>query len=542
MTNNPFISEQKDTRVKSKAEFLSKTSETLANDYLIDGDRVTTELLAELEQAQMNARTNFDSSTEQNIEALAHEAESAQEELEEGLAASLTEEAILNLFDGAPVNHKLPQLLNNERALSTAHDIIATRVNEMYYQAPVNFLDLERLRLVSNSNTKLEAGVRIALQDRVGNKFSEKLLNVEYVARLNQLQEFLKQKIEGMENVTVCEESLMSIDHLIAIHETLGTPENINDLISALDLKKDAPELEYEENLRLIQPAFANFDLESGELNSDITVGIRYGKEDSYLSRGFLHKPKKLADGTWGSERAVKHDVFRIQEDLGNRGIAKHMLKRSLDWYLDQNKKHPENPIAEIQLEANIDVGGYAWASYGFGWDKDGMIDRYRERTFNPKEENKNKSEREREIIFRNTVKDYVTSAKERFQNIAIKLLRGSLSTAEKQSINEILNEYDRALEDINSDDLVHDVTPQRLALIGKNGPRFIQDEHHDWYTEQQFNESKRSPAEDSQGPAHAGKFGMLGRDNRWYAKIELTESGSQNGKNLKLLQERLAK
>lgn len=55
----------------------------------------------------------------------------------------------------------------------------------------------------------------------------------------------------------------------------------------------------------------------------------------------------------------VHHDGFVIPGGLQGQGIAKSVLRNSLGVYRDMGVK-------AIETYANIDVGGYAWAKYGF--------------------------------------------------------------------------------------------------------------------------------------------------------------------------------
>lgn len=55
----------------------------------------------------------------------------------------------------------------------------------------------------------------------------------------------------------------------------------------------------------------------------------------------------------------VHHDFFQLPMDKQGAGIAKKFLGASMDFY----EKHG---VKKVHLHANIDVGGYAWAKYGF--------------------------------------------------------------------------------------------------------------------------------------------------------------------------------
>jgi hypothetical protein len=55
----------------------------------------------------------------------------------------------------------------------------------------------------------------------------------------------------------------------------------------------------------------------------------------------------------------VHHDHFTIGEAITDQDIGKDVMRAQMDFY----DKHG---ITKVDTEANIDVGGYAWARYGF--------------------------------------------------------------------------------------------------------------------------------------------------------------------------------
>lgn len=420
------------------------------------------------------------------LEALKEEAEEARRELEAALSEAGAEDAEAEPFD------------ENE---------FYGRVMDIVSASPVNFHDLETLRVESIADREKTRVAREALESKIGSRYAEKLFDPEYARNLERLQSFLEQGIDGMEDLKLFDAYDLTTENLIAVHETLGGPEDIERIVKALDLKKELPELTYENNQPFIQPAMANFEMDSGELDASITLAHWYD-DGSHIVRGFTHKPVEREDGTVSAVRSVKHDVFNINPEHHNRGLAKRVLHDSVEWYLDQNKQNPEKPIADIKLEANIDVGGYAWASYGFGWDKEKMTNE--------------------------DIREYVGSAKQRAETIASHVREVGLTEEEERGVAEMLAAYNRALEN-------PDVTPQELALIGKDGPLFRQDASRNWYTERQFALEEREASEEIPTAIHAGKYGMLGKDHRWHGTVELTAGGKQAGKNLTLLQKRVS-
>jgi len=64
-----------------------------------------------------------------------------------------------------------------------------------------------------------------------------------------------------------------------------------------------------------------------------------------------------------GSLTAV-HELLELHSDVQGQGFAEALNASLTDWYR-------ANGISRIELSANIDVGGYAWARAGYDW-KDG--------------------------------------------------------------------------------------------------------------------------------------------------------------------------
>ncbi len=71
---------------------------------------------------------------------------------------------------------------------------------------------------------------------------------------------------------------------------------------------------------------------------------------------GILTRVIETADD--GSKKAL-HEVFTLSSDQQGTSIAKKILGNSMIEYERMG-------VASIELNANIDVGGYAWAKYGF--------------------------------------------------------------------------------------------------------------------------------------------------------------------------------
>jgi GNAT superfamily N-acetyltransferase len=66
----------------------------------------------------------------------------------------------------------------------------------------------------------------------------------------------------------------------------------------------------------------------------------------------------------WATEYEVHHDYFTLEPEYQGKGIAQRLNTAAEDLYR-------ANGIQYITLDANIDVGGYAWAKQGYTLDVD---------------------------------------------------------------------------------------------------------------------------------------------------------------------------
>lgn len=57
----------------------------------------------------------------------------------------------------------------------------------------------------------------------------------------------------------------------------------------------------------------------------------------------------------------VHHDLFKLNRQVRGGGFASRWNQHAEDWYSSQG-------VHRIELNANIDVGGYAWARSGYDW------------------------------------------------------------------------------------------------------------------------------------------------------------------------------
>jgi len=73
---------------------------------------------------------------------------------------------------------------------------------------------------------------------------------------------------------------------------------------------------------------------------------------------GSLTRSVYQHEGKW----QVEHNLFTMERGMQGQGVAARMNQAAEAFYREMG-------IDSITLHANIDVGGYAWAKQGYGWD-----------------------------------------------------------------------------------------------------------------------------------------------------------------------------
>lgn len=90
-----------------------------------------------------------------------------------------------------------------------------------------------------------------------------------------------------------------------------------------------------------------------GDTNGTLSIETRLVDEDGNP----LGATARSFDPATGE---VHHDLLSLNQAAQNAGVAKKLLSSQMDAYQKMGN------VKEVTLGANIDVGGYAWAKYGF--------------------------------------------------------------------------------------------------------------------------------------------------------------------------------
>jgi hypothetical protein len=111
------------------------------------------------------------------------------------------------------------------------------------------------------------------------------------------------------------------------------------------------PDTLFDVKVRRIE--YPEFDGEEEILSEQAVVDSRFSRSgmSGQIRRNFYRDR--------GGDLVAKHDVFVIEGAGKGEGIGRQVLKAQFDEY-------DRMGVKKVTLHANIDVGGYAWARFGF--------------------------------------------------------------------------------------------------------------------------------------------------------------------------------
>lgn len=308
----------------------------------------------------------------------------------------------------------------------------------------------------------------------------------EIYQKLIGIQKMLRQPIAEGGPLFFSNASMMDA---YAVYEVMG--EKWESLVRANDLRSYTEQLQYNPD----SPPVLSLELpphfhENGSLKyAKILLNFDYTNKDgvaAFIQRGFISEASE-SEGIQRQKRLVHHDALGFPSAMQGEGLAVRMFRSSLTAYDTAG-------IEEIRLFANVDVGSYAWASYGFGYDEQNMSKR--------------------------RIEQLIEQAK---LNIHVVLTHVGLGE-DIELFARISNELDQAQ------------TPQEIVAIGADGPFFTRDEDGGW----QLCQQKEPAIQQKKSLFHLGKIALI--NNEWWAKLELTRNGSQKGENREWFEQTLAR
>lgn len=438
--------------------------------------------------------------------------------------------------------NKTPSILLREPTLNTetykqsletnresALELTRKAVKEMF-SGQASITDLETL--ISNSNDdEVKEIVWEGLQKKLGQEVTAKIMtDADYRAKLKEQQLDLHEPISKEGPVLL---KTTSLEKLIAIQEIFGS--HTREMIQAFDLSKHNPDLEISGGKEVLSRVTYALGKNEGErlleANIDVNISNTDHRPVGNITRGFTVKKELNTKEEHVENKSVRHYMFKLDENYQGKGLAAGMLSESLQVY-------DKISIQKIKTSANIELGGYVWQGYGFGWDVEEAL---------PGSEGK-KEGAEKSLNFEFYIKRKVEAAKrctiKRLETMGLIDSSGNSSNPE---IIEALKQYDKLAESGLS------ATPQELAHIGidqtnlrfyrqlKGNSTYANEEI--WMTAEEL-KNKRASGELSEEEAsqieanefHIGKLGMAHSEFDWEGMIDLTpESRSRTAFEKKL-------
>lgn len=541
----------------------------LATEILREGDRRIVEMRSQIQELKRD-------DVQTDVAAYEAELDAAWDDLNKEIAAAQSEPDVMSEESwDMPATEAAAEAKNEIAQEPRSFEDFSNDVQEVLAFGQLDFVRLEQLCAEAEKNDELKEELNNQLEGKVGKKFSERLLrDAEYRDSLKALRSSLDGRLG--ENGPALMEHL-DLKNLIAVKETIG--DRARNLAEAIDLTRYAPDLKPGVDPVIMVKEFA-LDFETGELMGaqvDLGMNCEHSSGEASVFRNFIYSAEKNDQGEIVTTKTVNHELLEFPEGMKQNGTAVAITRECL-------KEYDSAGIDAITLHANIDIGGYSWASYGYGWDEEVMgLKKFQNdevkkaaTAFNEKQYATELKTMKPDL----TDKQIAVLAKERRNQISDLARKegpkkfAQLDQAEKiqchlrrvsemaeggmlsfiaaaqeagildesrQSSDSKVTQIIQAFEEA----VAHpeNVTPQTLALLGKDGPTLRKGDSGRWYTEEDFaaaikaGEDKELP--DMRGALHAGKISLLGSD--WYGKIELKPDGKQGGSNKKLLEKKIA-
>ncbi len=408
-------------------------------------------------------------------------------------------EEIAKVMEGSADTELLQRLLDHEEARIFIEDFLNQEVGKLFENVASDqfFTTAEGIARVANINLAVNSLLIEQLSFGIGKLNAEKLLHdPEYRKALATMIEESKLRAGTSGPQLLPDE--YSLADLVSLYEIFGN--NLLPIVNTLYLKNNAnigDDLT-DTSTEAVQ-IFDSKYYDTGELRkAHATVGFKWATDDeeAQIFRTFnVYRDKPGA----ALRRVVNLDLMELPSTLRAGGVGTKVLQESLRVYDLMG-------VDEIKLKANIDMGAYAWAVLGFGWDFELMKENLKKETA------------------AQCIQSIITDARTRFfralSDMDLVDEDGIPKTPGLKSLLELFDVY------LNSPLAV---TPQMLAAIGKDGPYFRRDEYGNWHEEQEFLNQKNDEINsvlkehpNHKGSFHAGKLSLLG--STWYGKINLKD------------------
>lgn len=587
-----FSPEPKRDAMLERIEARAATPRETARDMMREGDRLVTDAKSGIEGIRMELKGSGDAAVEEQLKALESDLDAAWDDLatdikeatrpvppesgvfarpgaptEEELDWEIPEtepgkenfdamnedqiidavnESIAGAFSGdAASKARLMKLLEHPKSGEFAErflrDDIESKLGDAMDAPSFDARAFATVLELSAAKPDILDAVKGSIAERVGPAIAEKIMkDPAYAERLAELNDALSKELVPGGPILMKERTLKN---LAAVHETVGGQAVA--FANAIDLKSLSAQLEYAKTESIIEIDKADVDEETGELLTKVSFSMNFedmsqpaderGRRDmANIIRNFYRETRKTETGEVVPRTYAEHTVFRLPESVKDNGMAAEVTRRSLELYGKDGMN-----LEEIKLHANIDAGGYVWASYGYGWDREKMAKIRLEKARHKGEtveaggreivEDTELTEADERELMRQEITGIINGCINTLDSIQrdIALRGGSYPEAAAAAVRKDL---EAALEN-------PDVTPQHLALIGDKAPKLHKGEDGNYYLEDEWPAAQAKGVNAAPGykkAAHIGKIALLGAE--WYGTIELKPDGAQGGANLELL------
>ncbi len=237
--------------------------------------------------------------------------------------------------------------------------------------------DFERMEDLIATARESKSGkvIEEALVSTVGAKFGKELWeNPAYREQLRAVSEDLRQPLGGPDSPMVGSD--LDLPRLVAMESYMGgvKPSELARSVDFLSNKGVREGVSYASSEGVLQVNNAQFEEGTGELMDfqfELAVGYREGSSEGEMKRLYKLRTQVDAEGNRYQEKIAKLDLIKVPPDsFGQKGLMKESFRQTF-------AKQKEMGLAGETLMANIDIGNYAWAVAGYGWDKDTMASEY---------------------------------------------------------------------------------------------------------------------------------------------------------------------
>ncbi|MFA6429672.1 MAG: hypothetical protein WCV84_04220 [Patescibacteria group bacterium] len=496
-------------------------------------------------------------------------------------------EALLDkLFAGQPIDHEaLSALMRMPFGPETATSKMQETLQNILQENPCSFDQLDLLMISRQASDEFREVADRALVAFVGATYAKKLENTAYREQLRDLLAFMDERLpraeddealHGQEGPLVFKEGHRTLMNVLAFRESVGTREQAEQLIKAMDYHIADPELHYRHPAFFHPEKSAFIATEKGkDLVCSMNLSMRYGTKKQKNGENDIIQTFTREEREGNIQKTTFLDRMVFEEQHQNKATAKQVLRQSLAWMLAKNAsaENPDERLQELSLYANLEKGGWYWMYRGFQWDKEAMLEKQVPWKFTPASETSSIEERMLEAYTKSQAADidalkqradgkqrafdllrenFVLSLQDKWRDIRNGLAgsQSGLREEEALELKQIDEEIERILADTRSQDpdQRRSVTPQRLGAVGEE-LLLIQDSFGQYHLLRQFpleqaraqelgwevpeshmrwNKEKGALEPETMSVGHCLMMG-----SHWRGKVELTEDGEQQGKAL---------